>query len=352
MERPSILVVDDDQLTLKLLDRVLTLTGYEVVTAGDGREALQRLAAGRFDAAVVDIRMPEMTGLEVLDEIKRADPSIEVIMTTAHPELATALEALKAGAYDYLQKPLNQDELRHRLHRALERRFLNAELRTFASTVAHELRGPLRAIRGFVQIVLQDHGDVLPLDGRDLLGKVIAAADRMNALVADLLAYCRLNSADLKLESVDLDVVLARVEEQLAAEIRARHAEFLGDLPLGRVTAHPSTLTQVLVNLVANALKFVPLGVVPQVRIWGERREGWVRLWVEDKGIGIAPRYHRRIFGVFQRLHTLEDYPGTGIGLALVRNGILRMGGRAGVESEVGRGSRFWIELRPPEEGS
>jgi two-component system, NtrC family, response regulator HydG len=125
---PRVLVVDDDPLTLKLIDRVLRPAGYDVVTAGGGPEALEHVKHGIFDAAVVDLRMPGMDGLEVLRALKRHDAAIEVVMTTAHLEVSTAVEALREGAHDYLQKPLNLDELRHRLGRVLEHRFLRREV--------------------------------------------------------------------------------------------------------------------------------------------------------------------------------------------------------------------------------
>jgi signal transduction histidine kinase len=111
------------------------------------------------------------------------------------------------------------------------------------------------------------------------------------------------------------------------------------------VQAHRTTLSQVLSNLVSNALKFVALGVKPKVRIRSEIRGGRNLLWVEDNGIGIAPEFHARIFKVFERLYKAEEYPGTGIGLAIAARGMERMGGKIGVESEPGHGSRFWIEF-------
>ena len=159
------------------------------------------------------------------------------------------------------------------------------------------------------------------------------------------LTYSRLTHIDVRMEKVPLEEVVNQVLRDMAPEIRERKAQVRMAERLPPVRARRVMLTQVLVNLVSNAIKFVARGVEPRVEIRAEPRDGRVRLWVEDNGIGIAAEYHERIFRMFERLNRQEDYPGTGIGLAIVRKATERMGGTAGVESEPGRGSRFWIEL-------
>jgi signal transduction histidine kinase len=117
------------------------------------------------------------------------------------------------------------------------------------------------------------------------------------------------------------------------------------DGPLKTVRGHEAYLTQCVTNLLDNAVKFVPAGRKPAVRIWSESIDGQVRLWIEDNGIGIAKEAQERVFGIFQRVHAESTYPGTGIGLAIVRRAVERMGGAVGVESEPGHGSRFWVRL-------
>ena len=112
------------------------------------------------------------------------------------------------------------------------------------------------------------------------------------------------------------------------------------------VVGQRSTLVQIVSNLVSNAVKFVASGNTPNVTLWAEERGAFVRLWVEDNGIGIAPEYQGRIFRIFERLHGIETYPGTGIGLAIVEKAVHRLGGRTGVESALGQGSKFWVELK------
>ena len=139
---------------------------------------------------------------------------------------------------------------------------------------------------------------------------------------------------------------MADVTHQLESDLRERRAALTVQEVLPAVLGHRATLGQVLSNLVSNATKFVTPGETPQVRIWAEEKGEYVRLWVEDNGIGIALEYRERIFRIFERLHGVETYPGTGIGLAIVQKGVERLGGRAGVESVEGVGSKFWIELK------
>jgi signal transduction histidine kinase len=210
--------------------------------------------------------------------------------------------------------------------------------------VAHDLRAPLRAMDGFAQILFDSHTQLDPV-GRDYAARIIAAASRMDQLIQDLLAYGRLTHMELRCRKIDLDVEVARVLAELGVEIKARRAEIEVRRPLNHVWANPAVLDQILVNLLSNALKFVDLNVPPRIVLGVSRQAGRVRLWVKDNGIGIDEAYRNQIFHVFGRLHSADEFPGTGIGLAIVRKGAERMGGTAGVDSKPGRGSCFWVEL-------
>jgi len=221
----------------------------------------------------------------------------------------------------------------------------NAELQGFAHNVAHDLRAPLRSMQGFSQALVEDYGGGLDETARDFLARISDSAARMDLLIQDLLAYAKISREELVLGPVPLGQVVADAMRQLDAVIRDTGAEITIAEPLPVVMAHRGILVQILVNLLSNAVKFVGTGIVPRIRVRAELRRGRVRLWVTDNGIGIAPEHRARIFQVFQRLHGMREYPGTGIGLAIVRRGAERMGGDAGVESEPGVGSSFWIEL-------
>ncbi|MEP6664254.1 MAG: PAS domain S-box protein, partial [Verrucomicrobiota bacterium] len=212
-------------------------------------------------------------------------------------------------------------------------------------SIAHDLRSPLRGMMGFADMLLEDYAPKLDDTGKDYLRRVKNNARRMDDLVRDLLEYGRLTHIDLPLEELDMELIVKRTLEDLASEIENRHAQIEIQHPLPVVFANPVLLSQILQNLVTNAIKFVPKGVVPHLTVRDEETKDWIRLWVEDNGLGIEPSHQKKIFEMFHRLHTQDIFPGTGIGLAIVKKGMERMGGKCGVESERGKGSRFWIEF-------
>ncbi len=232
------------------------------------------------------------------------------------------------------------DELELRVQ---EREQSNAELEAFAYSVSHDLRAPLRAIVGFAEALQEDCAKDLNQQGREYLEEIIKAAGRMNLLVQDLLEYGRISRVDLELAPINLRDSVENAIRQLGND-HGGSLDVLVPHDLW-VRAHQQALTQVTFNLLSNALKFHEKGLSPEVYLSAAAHNGFVRLSVIDKGIGIAPQHRERIWQVFERLHDRETYPGTGIGLAIVKRAVTRMSGSCGLESEVGKGSTFWIEL-------
>lgn len=341
--------------------------------------------------------------IEALHQLNGRVSEGEYMITTASGEsriwdfYSASLGKLSDGrslvistAIDVTERKQAEAEIRM-LNATLERRVelrtnqlqaANEELEAFTYTVAHDLRAPLRGMQGLAEALLEDYRELLDELGQEYAQQIVNCGQQLEALIQDLLAYSRLSRTDLSLQVIDLESAIAEAIAMVQADTKSSGAQISVRSPLFAVIAHRVTLVQAIANLLTNALKFVE-GVSPQVQIWAEEIElpqqgdtdrqtarewgratdrQWensqsivasgklpvstVRLWVEDNGIGIAPEHQKRIFRVFERLHGIESYPGTGIGLAIVQKAADRMGGQVGVESQLGHGSRFWIKLR------
>lgn len=305
-------------LVVLLIGLLVTLAVSRTITGplGELTEAAEAVAAGDYTAHLT---------VRHQDEVARLSRSFNT-MTDRVRESQATLEERVADRTRELQER-------------------NDDLEAFGYSISHDLRAPLRAMQGFSQIILEDYGDKLDDKGRQHAGRIVAAAKRMDELIRDLLAYSRLSRANLETAPISLQNVVNEALSQLEAELHKTGAQVRVTEPLPAVRGHQSTLSQVVANLIGNGMKFVAPGRAPEVKVRAEPRNGQVRLWVEDNGIGIRPEHQQRIFNVFERLHGNEQYPGTGIGLAIVKKGMERMGGKVGVESVVESGSSFWIEL-------
>jgi signal transduction histidine kinase len=239
-----------------------------------------------------------------------------------------------------------ESEIRN-LNEHLEQRVVERtrEIEGFAYSIAHDLRSPLRAMAGWGDILLTDYGSTLDDTGRDALGRIRKAAVRMDDLIGGLLGLARFSYESFPLAPVGVGELLRHTLASVEPGIAASGARVEVESSPLHVLAHPFLVTLALGHIVSNGLKFVTPGVVPQLGLRAECRGDWVRISVTDNGIGIPEQYHARIFRMFERLHTTEEYPGVGVGLALAQRAVERMGGSIGVDSVPSRGSVFWIEL-------
>ncbi|GAA6143015.1 hypothetical protein NBRC116584_28330 [Hydrogenophaga sp. 5NK40-0174] len=223
---------------------------------------------------------------------------------------------------------------------------VNSELESFTYSASHDLRTPLRGIEGFSSLLLEEHAQQLDEEGRAYLQRIQKATMHMSNLVTDLLAYSRMQQMSERTESVNIATTVESVLQPFRDELAARQGTLELDIPSElNVQAEPQGLSIALRNLIDNALKFIPEERAPVVRIEATRRGDEISLQISDNGIGFDMKHHDRIFGMFQRLHRQDQIPGTGIGLAMVRKAVERMGGQIHAESQPGKGTTFYLDL-------
>jgi PAS domain S-box-containing protein len=216
------------------------------------------------------------------------------------------------------------------------------ELQHVSYSITHDMRAPLRAMTGFSQMLLASSENLSP-ESRDYCRRIVTGAQRLDRLISDALNYSRAVLQDVPLEPVDVSKLILGLLATYP-NFHSEKADIRIEGPLPTILGNEALLTQCFSNIIGNGVKFVAPGTRPTVRIWCEAKDGLAKIWIEDNGIGIPKDAQHRLFGMFQKLD--NQYEGTGIGLAIVRKVVERMGGQVGVESEAGKGSRFWVELR------
>lgn len=358
--KAHILIVDDQAANVLLMEKILHGAGYVSVTATTNPLAVGELhRTNRYDLILLDLQMPGMDGFQVMEELKaiESDGYLPVLVITAQPE--HKLRALQAGARGFITKPFDVAEALQRVHNTLEVRLLylestqlynqlresNKELQAFNYSVSHDLRAPLRHILGYVSILQQDAGPRLSAKNRGFLTTIFQSATRMGNLIDDLLSFSRVGRVELHKTEVDLNKLIEDTLGDFREETQGRR--ILWEIhPLPEVQADRALLRMVLVNLLSNAVKFtgmraeakIEIGCVPN----GNRE---TILFIRDNGDGFDPEYSGKLFGVFQRLHTQQEFEGTGIGLANVQRIIQRHGGRVWAEGVVDGGATFYFAL-------
>ena len=222
----------------------------------------------------------------------------------------------------------------------------NRELEAFSYSVSHDLRAPLRAIAGFVQILDEDHGQTLPADARRHLERVKVNAQRMGQLIDDLLNFSRIGRTLITRQQVDMNAIAATVAQDTVAT-SGRTVEINIDT-LPPAYGEPSLLNQVFINLISNAVKFTSRAERPSIKVGSTMQNGQIVYCVQDNGVGFDERYAEKLFGVFQRLHRVDDFEGTGVGLAIVHRIVTRHGGRVWAEGKPNAGATFYFTVPPP----
>lgn len=402
-----LLVVDDEMAQMKALCTTLEIEGYQTTGYGSPHEALANLRPGEHELLLTDLMMPELDGIGLIKAARAIDPEIAGVVMTGHGTIDTAVAAMQVGALDYVLKPFKLNAILTVIGRALDLRRLRLEnaalhrrereqaaelaaayrdLESFSYSVSHDLRSPLRAIRGFTDLYLSEFGEGIPEDGRRRLNQVIAGAERMDQLIEDLLKFCRFSRAPLNRRPVDLHAITQRV----LADLRARDPQRAIDVKLQELPGcegDPSLLEQVMINLLSNAFKFTGKVANPCVEIGttllpvacstagndpsasgssgahaddalarggAATQDNGVAppttatervYFVRDNGAGFDMKYADNLFGVFQRLHSREQFEGTGVGLSIVHRVLQRHGGRIWAQSAPGSGATFYFAV-------
>jgi signal transduction histidine kinase len=295
--------------------------------------------------------MPMIAGGELIGAISfggEAGPFPDEQMSIAR-EVATqlAIAVTQARLYERVKRQAEELELRVR-ERTAELQAANKELDAFSYSVSHDLRAPLRAVDGYARMLEEDYGGKLDAEGNRLLGVVRASSRQMGRLIDDLLAFSRLGREPLRTRSVQLDNLVHQIIDETRSGHNGRRIDFVvGNL--GAAEADPALLKQALANLLSNAIKFTrdKNPAVVQVGCRNETAAGDLPVYyVKDNGAGFDMKYYDKLFGVFQRLHSTAEYPGTGVGLAIVQRVINRHGGRVWAESKPGEGATFYFTLQ------
>ncbi|MCF8031468.1 MAG: response regulator [Desulfarculaceae bacterium] len=361
-QRPPahVLCIDDDEVARESSEVLLTRWGFRVSLAASGEAGLAAVESDPPDLILVDLQMPGIDGLEVLERVREDHPSIICIMITGHATLQTAVEAMKQGAYDFLAKPFSPDELKLTVARGLERRQLILETEelkaekalmqaNFMTLVSHQMRSPLAAVRQLLEVPASQTLGPVPEAYQGFIQRAVVRLDLLARTLNAWLAMSRLDQdgIDSRKGSGNLGELIRHLEQRAEADVAAAGQTLkieVGD-PDTQVTVDQESILEALYNLVSNAVKYnQPQGVVT---VQGRTQGNMAIIAISDQGPGVPAREADYIFDEFyrSRRQEIKAKPGTGLGLAIARKVARAHGGDITVESEPGQGATFLVSL-------
>jgi len=359
-KKPLILVIDDEEFMRDSCSQILVREGFQAETAEDGNMGLQKIKEIKPDLVLIDLKMPGISGMEVLEKLTEADPKIIPVVITGYATVESAVEAMKKGAYDFLPKPFTPEELRIIIRRGLERRKLILETESlrrekklmeenFITMVSHQLRSPLVAIQQYFEVILARMAGEVQEKQKEMILRCRDRLEGLLNLINDWLDVARLDSGQIvdKLKPLSLKKVIKKLIEDMKPLTQDDNISLVlgscseNDL----VQGDKETLEQVFSNLITNAIRFnKPKG---QVIITIKENKEFIAVEVKDTGIGIAKEHLPFIFDQFYRVKRGEDQKikGTGLGLYIAKKIVEAHGGSIQVSSELGKGSVFKVML-------
>jgi hypothetical protein len=399
--RPRVLVVDDQPANLIALRSVLG--GYDVATAGSGSAALRELLKTDFAVVILDVHMPDLDGFDtaaLLRQRPRSEYTPIIFMSAVRMEPDDRERGYALGAVDYLVSPIEPDVLRAKVavfaelnrrqrearemaeqlaranmalseraeeleqlndrlllevadrrraeealvERARELEVANRDIDAFSAAAAHDLRAPVRAIAGFVGLVLEEHGKLLPPEARAALERATASTRRMSALIDGLLQIAHVSRVHTTVHPVDLGALAMEIVEELRRSSPERTVEAVVSPDLV-ANGDPALLRVIMVNLIDNAWKFTRQANPGRIEVGKTQCDGRTVYHVRDNGVGFDMAHAGLLFQAFTRLHAPGQFEGSGIGLATVRRIVERHDGRIWAESAIGRGATFYFTL-------
>ena len=362
-----LLVVDDEPALMATLRDTLREEGYHVTAVESAKLALEALKHGKYDLLLTDLVMPEKSGIELIDNAIKLDPFLSAMVMTGHGSIPTAVDAMKTGAIDYVLKPIKLSALLPAMERALTLRRLrtrnaelerklkehaaqleaaNRDLESFSSSISHDLRTPLRTITGFAELLLDPKAEALSADTARYLEFIKLGAKEMADMIEGLLAFSRFGRHAINPVTFDLSDLCTDAYEQLAQDRANRQVELVLQ-PAPKAFGDPLLLRQVVTNLLSNAIKY-SRPREQAVIVFGAQTLGsdpTPVYFVRDNGVGFDMAHARNLFDVFHRIHSAEEFEGTGVGLATTRRIIERHGGRIWAESAKDAGATFFFTL-------
>jgi signal transduction histidine kinase len=395
---PKILIVDDEPLMCSSLQFLLSKDGLETQISHSGREAMACFAKEVFDVVLLDIQMPDMNGLQLMDYMRSQCPGTFVVVITGHASVDSTVESLRRGAFDYLRKPFEHEELLktvnnalnqkrlemdrkraeeelQKAHEELERRVkertaelakanerlkreveerkqaekelqsINEEVKDFARVVSHDLKNPIISVLGFSSRLVKHYRDKLGEKGLSYLEHIVANARRMELLVSDLLTLSTVGRVVPSSGDISSGEIVRNVSSSLQARLRDKGIDLVVAEHLPTIYCDGERMHQVFENLLVNAIKFIGDTEVPKIEIGYDDGGDLHHFYLRDNGIGIDRKNHRKIFEKFLRLREIEDEEGTGLGLPIVERIVNNCGGKVWVESEKGEGATFCFSL-------